>query len=130
MGLGGPPPLYSRKLLCTACRRLLQPQLDGIAWVVARLGQLGHDAAVRTAWMNDWMTRGFHAFARMIMADTAFSFGDAPTLADVCLVPQLYNARRWGCDLAPFARLTEIEARCLALPGFAAARPELQPDAT
>ncbi|MCP1169546.1 maleylacetoacetate isomerase [Limimaricola litoreus] len=98
--------------------------------VVARLGQLGLDAAVRTAWMNDWMTRGFHAFARMIMADTAFSFGDAPTLADVCLVPQLYNARRWGCDLAPFARLTEIEARCLALPGFAAARPELQPDAT
>lgn len=98
--------------------------------VVARLGELGHDAAVRMAWMNDWMTRGFHALSRMIMADTVFCFGDAPSFADVCLVPQLYNARRWGCDLAPFARLTGIEARCLALPGFAAAQPELQSDAT
>jgi glutathione S-transferase len=79
--------------------------------------------------MNDWMTRGFTAFDALIARDTAFCFGDAPGLADLCLVPQLYNAHRWGCDLARFARLTEIETRCLALPAFDAARPENQPDA-
>ena len=98
--------------------------------VVARLGQLGLDAAVRTAWMNDWMTRGFTAFEQLISSDSPFCFGKQPGLADLCLVPQLYNAHRWGCDLAPFPRLTEIESRCLAHAAFDAARPENQPDAT
>jgi maleylacetoacetate isomerase len=76
------------------------------------------------------MSRGFAAFERLIAPDTQFCFGAAPGLADLCLVPQLYNAHRWGCDLTRFARLTQIEARCLSLPAFAAARPENQPDAT
>jgi maleylpyruvate isomerase len=58
-----------------------------------------------------------------------FAFGDAPTLADVCLVPQLANARRFGCDLTKYPRLTAIDDACNALPAFAAARPERQPDA-
>ncbi|WP_102108001.1 maleylacetoacetate isomerase [Oceaniglobus roseus] len=98
--------------------------------VVAKLKSMGHGQDEAVAWMNDWMTRGLAAFAAMIEADTPFCFGDAPGLADLCLVPQLYNAHRWGCDLAPFKRLTEIEARCLALPAFEASRPENQPDAT
>ena len=98
--------------------------------VVAKLKSMGHGQDEAVAWMNGWMTRGLSAFAAMIEADTPFCFGDAPGLADVCLVPQLYNARRWGCDLAPFDRLTAIEARCLALPAFDTARPENQPDAT
>mgnify|MGYP000037973791 CR=1 FL=1 len=97
--------------------------------VIQRLHAMGHDPAETTAWMNDWMTRGFAAFQALIRPDTPFCFGDTPGLADLCLVPQLYNAHRWGCDLAPFARLTGIEARCLALPAFAEARPEAQPDA-
>ncbi|MCV2869289.1 maleylacetoacetate isomerase [Defluviimonas sp. WL0002] len=98
--------------------------------VIARLKAMGHSQEETVAWMNDWMTRGFTAFADLIARNTDFCFGEAPGLADLCLVPQLYNARRWGCDLAPFPRLAEIEARCLALPAFDAARPENQPDAT
>lgn len=56
--------------------------------------------------------------------------GDAPTLADVCLVPQLYSARRFGVDVARFPRLLAVESRCAALDGFAAAHPDRQPDAT
>lgn len=56
--------------------------------------------------------------------------GDAPTLADVCLVPQLYAARRFAVDVARFPRLLAVEARCVALDGFAAAHPDRQPDAT
>ncbi len=58
-----------------------------------------------------------------------FCHGDAPTLADICLVPQLANARRVDLDLAPFPTLLAIEAACLALPAFAAAAPARQPDA-
>lgn len=98
--------------------------------VVAKLKSLGHGQDEAVAWMNEWMTRGFAAFEKLIAPDTPYCFGEAPGLADLCLVPQLYNAHRWGCDLARFPRLTGIEARCLALSVFDAARPENQPDAT
>ena len=90
---------------------------------------MGHSQDEAVAWMNDWMTRGFAAFEQLIDPDTAYCLGDAPGLADLCLVPQLYNAYRWSCDLAPFPRLTGIKERCLALPAFDAARPENQQDA-
>ena len=98
--------------------------------VIARLKSMGHSQQEAIAWMNDWMTSGFAAFNELTDPDAPFCFGNVPGLADLCLVPQLYNAHRWGCDLTPFARLTKIEARCLALPAFDAARPENQPDAT
>ena len=91
---------------------------------------MGHSPDEATDWMNHWMARGFEAFSAMIDNGAPFCFGDEPGLADICLVPQLYNAHRWGTDLAPFARLTEIEARCLELEAFDAARPENQPDAS
>ena len=98
--------------------------------VIGRLKAMGHSQDEAVVWMNDWMTQGLAAFAALIRPDTPFCFGDAPCLADICLVPQLYNAHRWGADLSALARLTEIEARCLELPAFAAARPEAQVDAT
>jgi maleylacetoacetate isomerase len=98
--------------------------------VVQKLKGLGHDQAAATAWMNDWMAEGLTAFQALLPTDTPFCFGDVPSLADLCLVPQLYNAHRWGCDLTGLSRLTEIEAQCLARPEFADARPETQPDAT
>lgn len=98
--------------------------------VIARLKSMGHDQAETVDWMNHWMAEGFTAVSRLIEEETAYCFGEMPGLADLCLVPQLYNARRWGLDLTPFERLTEIEARCLQLPAFANARPEAQPDAT
>ncbi len=96
--------------------------------VVQQLKAMGHDQDEAVAWMQDWMTRGLTAYDALIPGG-AFSFGDAPSLADICLVAQLYNAHRWGVDLSPFPRLTEIEARCLALPAFDAAHPQNQPDA-
>jgi len=58
-----------------------------------------------------------------------FAFGDAPGYADICLVPQLYNAHRWGVDLAPYPRIRAIEAHAMTHLAFHAARPENQPDA-
>lgn len=97
--------------------------------VGARLKALGWRQDQVVSWMNDWMARGLAAYAALLPADADFSFGPTPTLPDLCLVPQLYNARRWGADLSGLSRLVEIERRCLALPAFAEARPETQPDA-
>jgi len=92
-------------------------------------GTLGHDQAVVATWMRHWMQGGLEAFQGLIAPQTPFCFSDAPSLADLCLVPQLYNARRWELDLAGFERLVAIEQRCLAMPAFQAAQPEAQPDA-
>lgn len=86
----------------------------------------------RDGWMRHWMMEGFAALEALVAENPAtgeFCEGDTPTLADCCLVPQLYNARRFGTDLAPYPTLRRIEAACLALPEFDAARPENQPDA-
>ena len=97
--------------------------------VVQHLETLGHSKADSVAWMVHWMQEGLTAFQAMIRPDTRFSFGDRPDLADICMVAQLYNGRRWGLDLTPFQRIIDIEQACLALPAFDAARPENQPDA-
>lgn len=86
------------------------------------------DAAGKTAWMQHWMQRGFAAVETMVQANP-FAFGASPGLADLCIVPQVYNARRWGLDMAPYPKLAAIEAACLALPAFARAAPDAQPDA-
>jgi len=98
--------------------------------VVQHLETMGHSKAEVVDWMVHWMHEGLSAYQAMIRPDTHFSFGDTPDLADICMVAQLYNGRRWGLDLAPFSRIVEIEQACLALPAFDAARPENQPDAT
>ncbi len=89
----------------------------------------GVDQVGGIAWMVHWMEKGFASFQDQIEKDSPFCFGASPSLADLCLIPQLYNAHRWGVDLSPFERLTEIENRCLSLSAFDAARPESQPDA-
>lgn len=99
--------------------------------VVQHLGnKFGATPDDKADWMRHWMVLGFDALQQMVRADTPFAFGDTPGFADICLTAQYYNARRWGLDLAPYARLTEIEQNCLALPAFDAATPENQPDAT
>jgi maleylacetoacetate isomerase len=80
-------------------------------------------------WMRHWMARGLSAFQAMLPPGGRYCFGDGVTLADLCLVPQMYNARRWGMDLSGLERLLAIEAECLALPAFDRARPEVQLDA-
>ncbi|WP_371170899.1 maleylacetoacetate isomerase [Aliiroseovarius sp. 2305UL8-7] len=97
--------------------------------VVQHLDGMGHSKADSVDWMVHWMNEGLTAFQAMLPQGTRFAFGDTPSLADICLVSQLYNGHRWGVDITPFARLIEIEETCLALPAFADARPEAQPDA-
>ncbi len=97
--------------------------------VVKRVRALS-DEETGVEWMRHWMTEGFRAYEQLIDKANAFSFGNAPSLADICLVAQAYNAHRWEVDIQLFPRLAEIEQRCLALPAFEAARPENQRDAT
>lgn len=89
--------------------------------------ELGGDAEV---WTGQFLGRGLGALAHAVV-DTAGAFcvGDQPTVADCFLVPQLVSARRFGVDLAPYPQLLAIEQRCLALPAFADAMPDRQPDA-
>ncbi len=89
--------------------------------------QLGADEDV---WCAHWIRRGLVAVEEMVRATSAgFAFGDAPTLADVCIVPQLYNARRFGVDLGCCPTLTAVERACQALDAFSLTRPEDQLDA-
>jgi len=93
-----------------------------------RVKKLGGDDV---AWVQPFIADGLAAFA-MAVEETAgeFCIGDSPTVADCCLVPQLFAARRYRVELGPaLERLLAIEARCLALPAFAYAMPERQPDA-
>lgn len=98
--------------------------------VLKKLGAMGHDEDTVQGWARDVIADGLAALEITASAQPGpFCFGDAPTLADVCLVPQLGNARRFGVDLAPFPRLVAAETACKALEAFAAATPDRQPDA-
>ena len=98
--------------------------------VLARLRALSLPEAEVTGWAR-WIIADGLGACEALLAKTScpFCFGAAPTLADVCLVPQLYNARRFGCDLSRFSRLMAAEEACAALPAFADAAPECQDDA-
>lgn len=76
--------------------------------------------------MKTFISKGLAALERMIdhPATGRFCHGDTPTMADLCLVPQMYNARRWGIDLAPLPRLVAIDAACNELAAFADAHPD------
>lgn len=82
------------------------------------------------AWYEHWVREGgLLGFQQMIDADTPFCFGDSPSMADCCLIPQLFNARRLNVPLDGLERLVEIETRCTALPAFQSAHPARQPGA-
>ena len=90
------------------------------------------DEQVNSMWAQHWIDLGLSALQEMIVAQPKrgqFCFGDTPTLADICLIPQLGNARRYGCDLANYPTILEIEKACNTVPAFADAAPEKQPDA-
>jgi len=86
----------------------------------------------RDRWYTHWVTQGFAALERTLARQPRqgrFCYGDAPGMADVCLVPQIHNARRFNVDLSPYPTLVAIEEACLALPAFDTAAPKNQPDA-
>ena len=97
--------------------------------VLDHLRRVGLDEDAVQAWAREVIDRGLSACERLLEAsDGPFAFGDAPGLADLCLVPQLANARRFGVDLR-WPRIAAVEAACAEVPAFVAARPENQPDA-
>lgn len=99
--------------------------------VLQRLrSELGANETQVTVWIGHWIATGFAALEVMIARHGAgFAFGDAPTLADCYLVPQVYSAERFAVDLTPYPHLTRAAASLRALPKVAAAQPAAQPDA-
>ena len=92
---------------------------------------LGIDQAGRDEWYRHWIREGFKGIETMLSQREAstFCFGKTPTLADICLVPQVANANRLKVDLSPYPRIRSIEAACQELAAFRKARPDQQPDA-
>ncbi len=97
---------------------------------------LVHDLHVseseKEAWYRHWCQQGLEAIEAMLANDARvgkFCFGDTPTLADCCLIPQVFNARRVDCDLSAMPTLVRIYDACMALEAFVQAAPEQQPDA-
>ena len=86
------------------------------------------DAAL-DGWITFWMSEGFAALEAQINKDCQFCFGDTPGVADLCLVAQVYNARRRAVDLKPFPNVQRVGQACLQVPAIAAAHPDQQPDA-
>ena len=84
--------------------------------------RMGNDKAAVDAWYRHWVEQGFTTL-EALLPDVPFAGGDAPNIVDACLVPQMYNARRFKVDLAPFPRVTAIADRASALPAFKDAAP-------
>jgi len=86
----------------------------------------------KQAWLHHWMGTGLAAFEQLLATDARtgrFCHGDTPTLADCCLVPQVFNALRFQLDLAPYPIIQRIYDACAELPAFQQAHPAQQPDA-
>jgi maleylacetoacetate isomerase len=131
------PPLLPRDPVGRArCRALahlveadIQP-LQGLGVLKALKIRFGAENQAAQAWAREWIERGFTALEAELarLKPTPFPFG-APGLFEALLIPQVYNARSYGVDLAKFPAISTLDAACLALPAFAAAAPEVQPDA-
>jgi maleylacetoacetate isomerase len=96
-----------------------------LAYLKQRLGQ---DRAAVEAWYAHWVRGGFDAIERMLEPGP-FAFGSRPTLADVYVVPQVFNARRFNVPLELYPRITAVEEACATLEAFQAAAPDRQADA-
>lgn len=123
-----PPEMAARarlRALAELCNSGVQP-LHNLG-VLGAVKALGGD---ERAWAQRFIAHGLAAYEASVAAEPGpFSVGARPTLADCCLIPQLYAARRFGVDLEPFPRLRAIDAACAAHPAFVAAHPDRQPDA-
>jgi maleylacetoacetate isomerase len=98
---------------------------------VCNLSVAGHATGskdpARTDWMRHFIRPGLQAFEMLIapFEHAEFACGDAPSLADICLMPQLYNANRWGADYSDMPRINAVEAACAKLEPFSAAHPDV-----
>jgi len=94
--------------------------------------EMGQGDNARKNWYHYWLEHGFGALETLLADHPStgiFCEGDEPTIADICLVPQVYNARRFEVDISLYPTIARIEEACLSVPAFADAAPENQPDA-
>jgi maleylacetoacetate isomerase len=94
--------------------------------------KFGHTEESAFAWSRHWIETGFEAYEASVANDPrtgTFSHGDRPTLADLCLVPQVFNAQRFKVDMAKYPTIQRIHTACMKHPAFDAAQPAKQPDA-
>jgi maleylacetoacetate isomerase len=106
--------------------------LDNLRVLQYLTGTLGCTPEARDGWYKYWIDIGFEALEKQLAHDPAtgrFCHGDAPTMADVCLVPQMANASKMSIDVSPYPTLARIDAECRRIAAFAAAAPAIQPDA-
>jgi maleylacetoacetate isomerase len=93
-------------------------------------GELGSNPEQKSKWYADWIATGFSALeSQLSRCAGKFCHGNDVSLADICLVPQVYNARRFNIALDDYPTIVQVEQSCLELPAFQAASPEAQPDA-
>ena len=93
---------------------------------------LGVAEEAKDAWYRHWVELGFESVnTNLVRSGKAgrFCFGDTPTLADICLVPQVFNAQRFNIDVARYPAIAKVFDACMALPAFQQAEPKAQPDA-
>jgi maleylpyruvate isomerase len=129
------PPLVPRDPIARAKVRALAQAiacdihpLNNLGPLLYLKNQLGQDQAKIDAWYHHWVQDGFDALETMVRPGP-YAFGAEVTLADVCLVPQVYNARRQQVPLDRYPKIVAIDAACAKLAAFDKARPENQPDA-
>lgn len=92
--------------------------------------ELGATKQQSSQWYANWIHTGFRAFESLIEASSGkFCVGNQPTIADCCLVPQVYNANRYDLDLSAYPNILRVHEHCTSMPSFVKARPENQPDA-
>jgi len=100
--------------------------------VLRQLKAMGHDQEAIDGWYHHWIAEGFTRLEAFLVREgrtRGCVSGDTPTIADCCLVPQMFNARRFECDLAPYPTLVAIDAHLTSLEAVARAHPARQPDA-
>lgn len=123
------PLLRSRVLAAAHCVALDIHPVNNLRVVNRLKSQLSASPDDAVAWMQHWMAEGFCALEALLPDRDTYAFTDAPTLADITLTAQVYNAHRWGLSLVPFPKIARVEAACLAVPEISAAAPDVQPDA-
>jgi len=90
---------------------------------------LGQSEDQVNAWYRHWIADGLAKLEAQLDPKAKFAYGDAPTMADCCLVPQIFNAKRYDCDLAPYPTTMRVFEQCMRLEAFDRAQPAKQPDA-
>lgn len=95
-------------------------------------GPLAIDDGAKDAWYRNWIAKGFSAIEKTLTSSNSTGnccFGDEPTIADCCLIPQIYNANRFNCPMEDYPTILKINEHCLKMPAFVRAHPDNQADA-